>query len=68
MAYVAECLDDPPPVGGSEFSSCTSVAWVQEVSFSLPNWTISQYGELVTAIWLFWTVMFIVRAIRKHAI
>ena len=66
MAYVAECLDATPPAPGAALSACTNVQWVNEISFSLPDWTIVQYGEIVTGVWLLFVVLWITRAIRKN--
>jgi len=68
MAIVAECADSTPPADGAAYSACTNVIWVNEVSFSLPDWTFEQYGEIAGSLWVFFIVLWVVRAVRKQAI
>jgi hypothetical protein len=67
VAVVLECLDATAPAAGSGFLGCTQTEWVEEPTFSLPNWTMAQYGEVASAVWLLFAVLFVIRAVRKHA-
>ena len=66
MSVIAECLDDPAPADGSPYAVCTNVVWVNEVSFSLPDWTFEDYGTVASAVWLLLVSFWVIRAVRKH--
>ena len=66
MAIVAECQDQPSPADGTAFSGCTTVVWVDEVAFSVPNWTWDDYSQVIGAIWLMFVAFWVIRAVRKH--
>jgi hypothetical protein len=64
---VAVCADEPAIDVGSDFVTCTSVVWEEDSSaWAVPDLTQAQWGQLVSALLLFFVTIAVIGLVRKY--